>query len=427
MYPSDDLLARDRRVMWHPYTQHGIEHTFLPVACAQGAWLMLQDGRLILDAISSWWANLHGHGHPAIAQAIFDQAHQLEHVMFAGFTHAPAVTLAEILVEATQRRGAALTRCFYTDNGSTAVEAALKMAYQYHRNRGDFNRTRFLSLSDAYHGDTLGSMALSARGHYHRHFADLLPAVDFIPTSDLNYLEDQLRLCGDQYAAFIVEPLVQGAAGMVMYSAQFLAAAANLCQQYGILLICDEVFTGFYRTGTCFAFEQAQLQPDLLCLSKGITGGFLPLGVTLATEAIFNAFQSTQIEQAFLHGHTFYANPLACAASLTSWRLLHLPETQAAIARISEQTAAWIERLADYERAENPRALGTIGALNLRGVEGYYSEVKLRIRDFALRHHVLLRPLGSVLYAVPPYCVTEQELDLIYYVMEAILNEDFAG
>ncbi|MFT3741376.1 MAG: adenosylmethionine--8-amino-7-oxononanoate transaminase [Gammaproteobacteria bacterium] len=422
-----DLLARDKKVIWHPYTQHGLEEDCLPVTAGQGAWLMLQDGQVILDAISSWWVNLHGHGHPAMAQAIYDQAHQLEHVMFAGFTHEPAVELAETLVNAVKARGTALSRCFYSDNGSTAVEAALKIAYQYHKNLGQSQRNRFISVSNAFHGDTLGSMALSSRAHYHRHFADLLPAVDFISADHIQTLEHYLAENAQQYAALIIEPLVQGAAGMAMHSVEFLTQVAALCKKHNVLLICDEVFTGFYRTGTCFAFEQAGIQPDLLCLSKGLTGGFLPLGATLVTEEIFSAFCSTQVEQAFLHGHSYTANPLACAAALTSWRLLHRPETQLAIQRISVQTEQWIAQLAQHHNGSQARALGTIGAINLQHIPDYFSDIKLKIRRFALSHHVLLRPIGPVLYAVPPYCVTESELNLIYSVMEAILNENFTA
>lgn len=414
------LNERDKQAIWHPFTQHGIEKDFLPVKSAKGAWLTLEDGTRILDAISSWWVNLHGHAHPEIAQAVFEQANQMGHIMFAGFTHEPAVRLAELLIEAVQEKGTNLARCFYTDNGSTAVECAMKMAYQYHKVSGRENRTRFLALSNAYHGDTLGSMAVSARGSYHSYFTDLLSDVDFV--SDLASLEKVLAENPDTYAAMIVEPMVQGAGGMLMHSAEFLSDIADRCQKAGILVICDEVFTGFYRTGKCFAFEYANIKPDLLCLSKGLTGGFLPLSVTLATAEIFEAFQSQNVSQAFLHGHSYTANPLGCAAGIASWKLLHQAETQANLKRIYQQTEDWIKQLSQHTSVENPRALGTIGAVDIKGYPNYFSRTPHKIRSFAIEKNVLIRPLGATLYSVPPYCATADEIDKIYQTIGLILD-----
>lgn len=422
MYTST-LSERDQKFTWHPFTQHALEAECLPVVAAQGAWLKLEDGQQILDAISSWWVNLHGHSHPAIAQAIYDQACQLEHVIFAGFTHAPAVNLAEILIEALQARGTKLSRCFYTDNGATSVEAAMKMAYQFHKNCGITTRTRFISLTHSYHGDTLGSMMLGARDTYSQNFKELLHEIDFVAPGDMGALKKCLQDHEDQYAALIVEPLVQAANGMLMYSAEFLSEAAKLCKQHGVLLICDEVFTGFYRTGTCFAFEQAAISPDIICLSKGISGGFLPLGATIATEAVFETFLSQKMERAFWHSHSYTANPLACTAAIASWRLLHQKDTQAAISRIAQHTRQWIERLALHPNGEKARSLGTIGAIDLREFPDYFSGIGRNIRAFALEHNVLLRPIGPTLYAVPPYCISNYELDQIYGLMELILDE----
>ncbi|MDF3055078.1 MAG: bioA, partial [Gammaproteobacteria bacterium] len=324
------------------------------------------------------------------------------------------------LVSAVQAGGARLSRCFYSDNGSTAVEVAMKMAYQYHKVSGRASRVRFLALSNAYHGDTLGSMSVSARGSYHHYFTDLLVGVDFI--SDVGSLERILEENPDAYAALIVEPMVQAATGMRMHSSDSLSQMATICHKAGVLLICDEVFTGFYRTGKCFAFEHANLQPDLLCLSKGLTGGFLPLSVTLATTELFEAFQSEEVGRAFLHGHSFTANPIACAAALASWQLLDQAQTQANIRRISKQTGVWLSHLSRHACAEHARSLGTIGAIDIKGYPDYFSKTPYKIRKFAIQNNVLIRPLGATLYAVPPYCATESEIDKIYQTILLILD-----
>lgn len=419
-------ITKDQQYLWHPYTQHGLENSFLPVARAKNAWLYLEDNTAILDAISSWWVNLHGHAHPEIAQALYQQALTMEHTLFGSFTHQPAIELAEILIQAAQKSGSHLTRCFYSDNGATAVEIALKIAFQYHKNQGVTERTKFLALTDAYHGDTLGSMTVSARDHYHLYFNELLPEADFISPIDIPALENQLKHEGERYAALILEPLVQGAGGMKMYSPECLRQIAALCKHWGILLICDEVFTGFYRTGSCFAFSQAGIQPDLLCLAKGLTGGFLPMAATLATESIFSAYCSDDVKHAFLHGHSFTANPLGCAAGLASWKILQKPETQRSITRIAEQTQTWIDRLSSHPQGVNARCLGTIGVIEKKGAPGYLSHIGAKIRAYAIQHGVLIRPLGSVLYAVPPYCTTQEELDRIYTVIQQLLDEDFS-
>jgi adenosylmethionine-8-amino-7-oxononanoate aminotransferase len=421
------IVERDQKYIWHPFTQHGLDKECLSVSSAKGAWLTLEDGRKILDAISSWWVTLHGHAQPEIAEAIFKQANQLEQVIFARFTHEPAVTLAETLIHAAQKSGAELTRCFYSDNGSTAVEAAMKISYQYHKNHDVNTRTRFIALENSYHGDTLGAMSLSARGSYHQHFSALLSAVDFISTDEagIKQLEKYLNDSPEQYAALIVEPMVQGAGGMKMHSPDFLSAVAALCQKSGVLLICDEVFTGFYRTGKCFAFEHATIKPDLLCLGKGLSGGFLPLSATLATEEIFNAFQSKQMHRAFLHGHSFTANPLACAAAIASWDILQKENTQTSIKNISHQTEKWIKRLSTHKNCAAARSLGTIGAIEMRGLPDYLSSNAYKIFSYAIKKGVLIRPMGSIIYTVPPYCTNEIELDKIYEVIESILNEAF--
>jgi adenosylmethionine---8-amino-7-oxononanoate aminotransferase len=412
---------RDRELLWHPYTQHGLRREILPVSSAQGAWLELEGGHRVLDAISSWWVNVHGHSHPAIVRAIQEQAARLEHVIFAGFTHEPAVRLAEVLVAASREAGARSSRVFYSDNGSTAVEAALKIAYQFHVNRGQTGRTGFLALRGSYHGDTLGAMAAGDPDGFHALFRPLMPEVDFVDPGDSEALEKLIDRKAGSIAAMIVEPLVQGASGMRMYPADYLKKAAALCREAGILFICDEVFTGFHRTGTCFAFEQAGIAPDLITLSKGITGGFLPLAATLATEEIFDAFGGTEIRRAFLHGHSYTANPIACAAALESWRLLQLPECQAAIANIATITRERIAALGRKRGVRAARSLGTIGAIEI-GQGGYFTGRKRDLAREAIERGVLLRPLGDTLYSVPPYCVGDRELELIFDTMDALAS-----
>ncbi len=425
---SSQLAERDLAVIWHPYSQHGLNQKILPVVSAKGAYLTLADGSKILDGISSWWVNIHGHSHPDIVEAISTQAAEMEHVIFSGFTHEPAVQLAEALVAHPAIRACGLTRVFYSDNGSTAVEVALKMAYQYPLNQGKPSRNRFLALHSSYHGDTLGAMAVGEPSGFHSQFRRLMPEVDFVEPGNLEAFRMALEQRGSDYAAFIFEPLIQGAGGMRIYESEFLQEAVRLCKERGVLTICDEVFTGFYRTGECFAFQHAGIQPDLLCLSKGITGGFLPLAVTLATSEIFSGFLSQDMRTAFLHGHSYTANPIACAAGLASWKILQLEECQLRIQVIAKHTKKNIERLqsrlqgSGVTRVRDARYLGTIGAVEIEDPMNYFSSKPRSLMDMALERGVLLRPLGNVLYAVPPYCCTGEEIDRIYQVMGEVLD-----
>ncbi|HEX9427552.1 MAG TPA: adenosylmethionine--8-amino-7-oxononanoate transaminase [Candidatus Polarisedimenticolia bacterium] len=424
---TTSLGERDRKLLWHPYTQHGLGVAPLEVASARGAWIELADGRRLLDAISSWWVNLHGHSHPEITEAIATQAGRLEQVIFAGFTHEPAVALAELLVASAVERGTGLRRVFYSDDGSTAVEVALKMAYQYQAQRGAPERRRFVALKGAYHGDTLGAMAVGEPSGFHALFRPLLPEVDFVEPGDAPALARIFADRPGRHAALIVEPMVQGAGGMRMHDAAWLREAERLCRDSGALLICDEVFTGFYRTGRLFAFEHAGLRPDFITLSKGLTGGTIPLAATLATQEVFDAFVSDDRSRAFMHGHSFSANPIACAAGVASWKLLHSPACQKRIAAISTATAAGVARLARHPAARRARQLGTIGAVDIEGAPGYFSTLGPRLYEAALRRGVLLRPLGNILYAVPPYCATDEEIALIYETMERLLDEGGSG
>jgi len=325
-----NLADRDQRVIWHPYTQEQTAPPPLPIVSGEGAWLVGEDGRRYLDAISSWWTNIHGHAHPRLVRALADQAARLEHVIFAGMTHEPAVALAEQL---TALLG--LDRVFYSDNGSTAVETALKMAYQYWANRGE-PRTRFLMLKDGYHGDTVGAMSVSGLPLFRGHFADLLFHADIYDGA-----------IGGDVAAVIVEPMVQGAAGMRMHSPEFLREVEQRCRAAGCLLIADEVMTGFGRTGRMFAHEHAGISPDVVCLSKGITGGFMPFAATVTSNSVYEAFLSDDSARTFFHGHSYTGNPLGCAVALESLRLFKDEGTLERANAIGARIAAHIEPLRD--------------------------------------------------------------------------------
>ncbi len=419
--------------LWYPYTQAKTAPEPLKVKSALGVWLELETGERILDCISSWWVNLHGHAHPKIAEAIYQQAKRLEHVIFAGFTHEPAEQLAERLVG---RLPAHLTRVFYSDNGSTAIEVALKMAYQYWANQGQ-PRTTFLAFEGAYHGDTFGAMAVGGRSLFTQAFTPLLFDVAFIPYP-ATYLQDD---CADQaeqvilrqlqqilaqdpqrYAGIIVEPLVQGAGGMQMCRRSFLQQLQHIAKANNTLLIFDEVMTGFGRTGDWFASTKAQVNPDIICLSKGITGGFLPLAVTVCTEAIYDAFYSDDPQKTLYHGHSYAANPLGCAAALASLDLM--VEHEAAFKQMEMQHKEHLEKLAGHPRLKNLRVTGTIAAMDLVTEHpGYLNQLSLEIRRRGIEQGLLLRPLGNVLYIMPPYCITEDELAFIYRELQVILDD----
>jgi adenosylmethionine-8-amino-7-oxononanoate aminotransferase len=410
-----DLPARDARVVWHPYTQHGLAPEPLAVTGAQGAWLQLADGTRRLDAISSWWSCLHGHAHPRIVAAIAAQAAALDHVLLAGCTHEPAVALAEELLALAPRRAGTtpLTRVFYTDDGSTAIEAALKMAIGAWVRRGEPARTTIIALEGAYHGDTFGAMAAGDPVPFFREFGPFLFHVVRVPP-DPEAIGAAMRAQSGRVAAVIVEPLVQGAAGMRMHSAEFLREARRLCDASGALMIADEVMT-FCRTGRVTACERAGIVPDLLCLAKGLTGGTLPLAATLATEAIFDAFRSSERGRAFFHGHTYTGNPIACAAARASLALLRERDVPTRLDALGRRIAETLDPLRDDPRVRDLRRCGGIVALELHAPDaGYLAGLGERLRAACrAQPEVLLRPLGNVLYALPPACVTDEEADLL--------------
>jgi len=402
-----DLAARDAACIWHPYTQADTAPPPIAIRRAEGAYLITEDGRRILDAISSWWVNVHGHAHPRLADALARQAHELEHVMFAGFTHRPAVELAERLCALT-----GLDRVFYSDNGSTAVEAALKMAFQYWALKGE-RRTRFLALPDAFHGDTVGAMAVSGIPLFHRTFQEMLFRVDRYEGGEI----------GRDVAAVIVEPMLQGAAGMKVQTPEFLAGLARRCRESGTLLIADEVMTGFGRTGKMFACEHAAVTPDIMCLSKGITGGAMPFAATLASRAVYEAFRGTDRGATFFHGHSFTGNPLGCAVALESLRLFDEQPVLQRANRIGEILAAGLAPLRNEPRVKDVRGIGPVHAVEIDGGGGYLADIGPRMAAAALERGYLLRPLGNVLYAMPPYCVTDGEAADLARAMVEIVHE----
>jgi adenosylmethionine---8-amino-7-oxononanoate aminotransferase len=418
-----DSVRRDAASVWHPYTQHGLGREPLPVIAADGAWLTLADDRRVLDGISSWWTTLHGHGHPAIVDAIAVQCKRLDHVQFGGATHEPAVALAERLLRIAPP---GLERVFYSDDGSTAVETALKMAVAFHARRGEPERTRIVALEGGYHGDTAGAMSVSADSVFTRDFRSLRFDVLRAPPpvrrrADgpcVEALSDLLDRERGTVAAIIVEPLILAAGGMLVYGEAYLRALRGLATRHGALLIADEVFTGFGRTGAMFACERAGLSPDLLCVSKALTGGTLALAATLATSSIFSAFLSDRTEDAFLHGHSYTANPIACAAALASLDLLDAAALDRATV-IGERLEAGLAALRTNPRVKDIRGLGPMRAVEVDvdadgpGERGYLASAGRRMADAALARGVFLRPLGDVLYAMPPLCTTDAEVDQI--------------
>lgn len=417
MTENSDLQARDLRVSWHPYTQHGVEKEFLPVAKAQAATLTLEDGREVLDAISSWWAILHGHGEESLREALTHQMKTLDHVLFAGATHEPAVALAEQLLQVVPK---GLERVFYSDDGSTAVEVALKMAYHCWVIRGEAQRTVFVALEGSYHGDTFGAMSVGDPDPFFRTFAPMMFEVRHVPVKE-GAIAAALDELGDRACGVIVEPRVQGAAGMIMHSAEFLREARSACDRFGVPLIADEVMTGFGRTGKLFACDTAGISPDLLCLAKGLTGGVFPLSATLATKAIFETFLSEDRSSAFLHGHTFTAHPVGCAVALASLELCRKNDVPARLDAIGARIeCALRDELKTLDNVHSLRRLGGIVAFDLdtgRGSAGYFSTLSPALRKRAIEQGVLIRPLGNIMYALPPACTTMDECDRIAEVM----------
>ena len=399
--------------VWHPFTQHGLGEPIPKVASASGAVLTTVDGREVIDAISSWWVTTHGHNHPRISAAIAEQAGKLDQIIFAGWTHEPAEEVAAELVRITPPK---LTRVFFSDSGSTAVEVALKMALGYWLHRGE-PRHRILVLEHSYHGDTIGAMSVGARGVYNQAYAPLLFDVGTIPyPTDIQATLDTLEAeCRAGAAAFIVDPLVLGAGGMLFYAAETLAAMREICAAHGVLFIADEVMTGWGRTGTIFACDQAGVVPDILCLSKGLTGGAVPLAVTLATEAIFQAHWSeTDRSKQFFHSSSYTANPIACAAAAANLAIWREEPVQARIDALAERQRAHLATIAGRDAVRNPRALGTIAAFELGAGQDYLSDLGPRLLAHFRERDLLVRPMGNSIYVMPPYSITPEQLARIW-------------
>lgn len=422
----DELIENDREYIWHPFTPLLADADPIAVKEASGIYLYTHDGRKIIDAVSSWWVNLHGHSHPHIAAAVASQAATLDHVIFAGFTHAPAITLAQRLLNIVPSNQ---KRVFFSDNGSTAVEVALKMAIQYWRNQG-IERNRIVALEGAYHGDTFGAMAVGERGLFTAPFSHMLFDVNFIKFPE-PALENEvvaqfeaLVSAGD-VGVFIFEPLLQGAAGMRMYSASVLNTLLEIAHTHNVVCIADEVFTGFGRTGRFFACDHLQEKPDIMALSKGITGGTMPLSVTTCSEKILDAFRTDDFSKTLFHGHSYTANPIACAAANASFELLTSASCQQQIAMITEQHATFVHEISDHPNVAQARSLGTVLALDVKTTEGtsYENALRKKIYPFFLERNILLRPLGNTIYMVPPYVITAHELGLIYEAVRAFLRD----
>lgn len=398
--------------VWHPFTQHGLNEPIPLVTHAEGAVLHTADGRRIVDAISSWWVTTHGHCHPRIMAAIRAQTEKLDQIIFAGWTHAPAEELADRLVALI---GGCLPHVFYSDSGSTAVEVALKMALGYWLNRGE-PRHRILAMEHGYHGDTIGTMSVGARGVFNRAYTPLLFDVGTIPFpigDGANTLAALEAACRDSPAAFIVEPLVLGAGGMLFYEPALLAEMRAICTRHDVLFIADEVMTGWGRTGTLLACDQAAITPDILCLSKGLTGGAVPLAVTLATSAIFEAHRSDDRSRMFFHSSSYTANPIACAAALANLDIWCDEPVAERIATLAERQQKRLEALPPIAR--NARRKGTIVAFEWGPDHAaYLAAIGPKLLAFFRDRDLLLRPLGNTVYVMPPYCIGEDDLDRIY-------------
>ncbi len=415
-------LEKDKKYVWHPFTQMLTAKEPLHIVRAKDALLFDSDGKSYIDANSSWWVNVHGHGNEHIGQAISEQFSQLDHVIFAGATHPQAIKLSERL---TNILPTDLTKVFFSDDGSTSVEVALKMAFQYWFNRNQVKK-RVIAMDGAYHGDTFGAMSIGQRGVFNRPFEHFFFEVDFLhfPTdkNDIDILRDAEKLLKTgEIACFIIEPLIQGSAGMRIYDAVILNQLVELCRKYDALVIFDEVMTGWGRTGKLFAYNHCNVVPDIICVSKGLTGGVLPLGLTIATEEIYEAFLHPETSKALLHGHSFTGSALACAAANASLDLFEEQQTWENIERIEQRHHAFRLVLSKLPNVSHIGVLGTIVRFEIETGEGnsYFSSIRDKAYDYFLANGCLIRPLGNVIYVNPPYCITDEELDKVY---EVILN-----
>lgn len=408
------LTERDKKAVWHPYTQMKTAPEPIAVTKADSVLFWDEDGKEYIDMVSSWWVNVHGHCHPEIGERMHAQFKTLEHIIFAGVTHESAVTLAERLLKLSAFENG---KVFFSDNGSTAVEVALKMALQFFKNTGIEYKKKIIAIEGSYHGDTFGAMSVSERGGFTLPFFDFLFDVEFIPfpqkSKEAETLEKLTELVKkDDVAAFIFEPLVLGAGGMKMYNTDTLSAMLKICRENNVITIADEVMTGFGRTGKMFATDDIQFKPDLMCLSKGITGGVMPLGVTVASQKIYDAFHHEDKMKALYHGHSFTANPLSCAAALASLDIFEKQSLASYQAEIHAFYKSFMPRLEKFQIVGNPRVTGTILAFDvLLSEQSYFSDIKDKIYRHYLSDGLFVRPLGNVVYFMPPYVITKDQLE----------------
>ncbi len=422
---SMNLSERDKKYNWHPYTQHQTAPNFPAIVKGKDALLWDENGKEYIDAIASWWVNPFGHSNTFIADAIHKQLTTLEHVLFGGFTHEPAVLLAEKLMAILPSNQ---KKIFYSDNGSTAVEVALKVALQFHYNKGK-TRTKIIAFEDAFHGDTFGAMAASGISFFTEAFQGALLEVVRIPVptsgneeKSLQVLEKLLKT--DEFAAFIFEPLVQGAAGMVMYQPEVLDKLIAVCKKNNVFTIADEVMTGFGKTGKNFACNHLQEQPDMMCLSKALTGGTIPMALTTFSQELFDGFLSDDINHALFHGHTFTANPTGCAAALASITLLQSDEMQNHIRRINQSHRNFEQTIRNHPKIKATRVLGVIFALEIKtdSQASYYGSLRNTLYNFFIDNGVILRPVGNIVYILPPYVITDSQLEKVYQTVEKALQ-----
>jgi adenosylmethionine---8-amino-7-oxononanoate aminotransferase len=420
------LQDRDKKSIWHPFTQIKTAPFPIVIARGEGAYFYDEKGKRYIDAIASWWVNVHGHGHPYLAKKISEQLTILEHAIFSGFTHEPAVVLAERLLKRLPENQ---KKIFYSDNGSTSVEVALKMAFQYWSNSG-ISKTKVIAFENAYHGDTFGGMSVGARNAFNLPFSKLLFDVIHVPvpvkgSEEKTFETMKKALKENDVASFIFEPLIQGAGGMVMYSEKILDELIRLCKSHNVITIADEVMTGFGRTGKFFASDHLEERPDIFCLSKGLTGGVMPMGVTSCAQFIYDAFLSDDKMKTFFHGHSYTANTTGCSAALASLDLFDQPEAFHNIKRIEIKHSAFLNKIRLHNSLIDARQLGSVIAFEIKTTEhtNYLNSMAERISDFFIGKGIILRPLGNIIYVLPPYCIKDEDLDYIYNSIEEFLNK----
>ena len=420
------MIDNDKKYVWHPFTQMMTEPDVLEIVKAEGTSLIAKDGKSYLDCNSSWWVNVHGHGHPHIAKAITEQFQKVDHIIFAGATHEKGVELSKRIIEILPENH--FQKVFFSDNGSTAIEVSLKMCFQYWHNQG-IPKNRVLAIEGAYHGDTFGAMSVGERDYFNKPFEPFFFDVDYLqfPTKEIEtemLVKAEKLFQTNDFAALIVEPLIQGSSGMRIYSNKWLDKLVQLAKKHSVIVIFDEVMTAWGRTGKLFAMNHVNELPDIVCLSKGLTGGVLPLGLTVTTQKIYDAFLSTERVKAFLHGHSFTGNPLACAAACASLDIFEQENTWKKIELISSKNKAFGDEMKAHPAIEDIRIMGTILAIELKTGEGntYFSDKRDEAYRFFISKGLLMRPLGNVIFINPPYSISAEELDYVYEVIEEFIG-----